>query len=73
MIDIFEEAVKSSIKWKRRCDVKTAVMGDKKVIIEVIDQISDHGKAFVFHDNERTDYSMIRKAFPAGFGIFRNK
>ncbi len=48
-------------------------MGNEKIVIEIIDKISDHGEAFTFHDNEGTDHGMVGKTFSPGFGEFRYK
>lgn len=72
VVEVFEETIKSPVRRKRLCNVKTAVMCDEKVIVEIINKIGDHGKAFTFHDNKRTDQGMIRKAFPSAGRILRN-
>lgn len=66
MIKVIEEMVKSPVKWKGNGDIKTAVMGDEKVIVEAINKFCNHGKAFAFHDNKGTDHGMVRKAFTSG-------
>lgn len=73
MVKIFQEAVKSPVRRKRQGNIKAAVMGNEKIVIEIIDKISDHGEAFTFHDNEGTDHGMVGKTFSPGFGEFRYK
>ncbi len=48
-------------------------MGNEKIVIEIIDKISDHGEAFTFHDNEGTDHGMVGKTFASRFWVFRNE
>ena len=36
MASVFEEAVKGPVRRKRTGNIKTAVMGDKKVVVKVI-------------------------------------
>lgn len=55
MIKVFEEAVKSPIRRKGFGKIKTAVMGNQKVVVKIINKICDQGKAFAFHDNKGTD------------------
>ena len=72
MVSVFEEAVKGPVRRKRTGNIKTAVMGNKKVVAQIIDQIGDHGKTFTLHDNESTDHRMVRKSFAAGLREFLN-
>lgn len=48
-------------------------MGNEKIVIEIIDKISDHGEAFTFHDNEGTDHGMAGKTFTSRFWVFLNE
>lgn len=48
-------------------------MSKKKIIVEVVDKVKNHGEIFAFHDNERSEHSMVGKTFPAGFGEFQDK
>lgn len=48
-------------------------MGNEKIIIEIIDKVSDHGEAFTFHDKEGTDHGMAGKAFTSCFWVFLNE
>lgn len=43
-------------------------MGNEKVVIEIIDKISDQGEAFIFHENEGTDHGMVGKPLHSVFG-----
>lgn len=72
MVKVFEETVKSPVRWKRNSNIKTAVMGDEEVIVEVINKFRNHGKPFTFHDNKGTDQSMIGESFASGFWVFLN-
>lgn len=54
-----KETVKSPVRWKWNGNIESAVMGDEKVIVEVINKIRNHGKAFTFHDNKGTDHGMV--------------
>lgn len=73
MVEGFQKAVKSPVRGKRRSNIKTAVMSDEKIVVEVIDKVGKHGEAFAFHDNKRTDHSMIGKALTSDKGIFPNR
>ena len=55
MVKAFEETVKSPIRGKRHGDIKTAVMGNEKVVVKVIKKVSNHRKAFAFHNNKGDD------------------
>ena len=72
MMEVHQEAVKSPVGRKRFRNIKTAVMGNEKVIIQIINKVRYHGKAFAFHNNERTEHSMVRKTFPSGGRVFLN-
>ena len=72
MVKVIQETVKCPVRGKRQRNIKTAIVGDEKVIIEIIDKVSDHGKTFTFHDNKGTDQGMIGKAFAPGFWVFLN-
>ena len=73
MIKVFQKAVKSPIRGKRRSNIKTAVMCEEKIVVEEIDKVGKHGEVFAFHDNQRTDHCMIEKALPFGFREFRDR
>lgn len=73
MIKGFKETGKCPIGRKGQGNVKTAVVGNEKVIIQIIGKVGNHGKAFAFHHNKSTDHSVVGKAFTAGFGICRNR
>ena len=70
---IFQKAVKSPIRRKRRSNIKTAVMCDEKIVVEIIDKVGKHGENFALHDNERTEHCMIGKTSSSGFREFRNR
>lgn len=72
-IKVFQKAVKSPIRRKRRSNIKTAVMCDEKIVVEIIDKVSKHGETFALHDNERTEHCMIGKTSSSGFREFRNR
>lgn len=72
MVKIFKEAVKGPVGGKRQGDVKTAVVRNEKVIVKVVDKVGNHGKAFAFHDDKGANHGVVGKAFPSGFGIWRN-
>lgn len=38
-------------------------MSNQKGVVKIIGKVENHRETFTFHDDERTDYSMIRKAF----------
>lgn len=38
-------------------------MYNEKIIVQVIEKVSNHGKPFAFYDNKGIDYSMIENAF----------
>lgn len=42
MVKMFEETVKSPVRGERHGDIKTAVMGNEKVVVKVIKKVSDH-------------------------------
>lgn len=48
-------------------------MGIEKIVIEIIDKVSDQGEAFAFHDNEGTDHGMTGKTFTSRFWVFLNE
>lgn len=73
MVKMFEETVKSPIRGKRHGDIKTAVMSNEKVVVKVIKKVSNHRKAFAFHDNKGTDHSMVGKTLSSGSGVFLNR
>ena len=61
-----QKAVKCPIGRKGLRNIKTSVMGNEKVVIEIINKVGYHGKTFTFHNNKRTNHSMVRKTFPSG-------
>lgn len=73
MAKIFKEAVKSPIRRQGTGYIKTAVMGNEKVVVQVIDKVGNHGKTFAFHNNKGTNHGMVRKAFSSCVCIFRNR
>ena len=73
IVKVFEEAIKSPIRRQWSGYVKTAVMGNEKVIVKVVNKIRNHRETFAFHDNESADHSVIGESFASGFGEFRNK
>ena len=73
MVKVFEETVKGPIRRQRSGDVKTAVMGNKKVIVKVVNKIRNHRETFAFHDNESADHGVVGETFPSGFGKFGEK
>lgn len=46
MVKVFKEAVKCPVRRKRQGNIKTAVMSDEKVVVQVIDKVGYHGEAF---------------------------
>lgn len=44
---------------------QSAVMGNKKIVIEIIDKVGNHGEAFTFHDDEGTNHGMVGFLFMA--------
>jgi len=72
-IKVLEEAVKRPIGRKRQSNVKTAVMGNEQVVVQVIHKVCDHGKTLALHYKEGADHGMVGKAFAPGAGIFRDR
>ncbi len=72
VIKIFEKTVKRPIRRKRTRNIEAAKMSDQKVIVEVINEIGDHGEPFTLHNDEGTDHGMIGKAFSPGGRICRD-
>ncbi len=52
MVKVFKETVKGSVRGKQQGNIKTAVVCDEKVVIQINDKVSYHGKAFAFHNNK---------------------
>ena len=73
MVKIFQEEVKSTVRRKRQGNSKAAVMGNEKIVIEIIDKVSNHGEAFTFHDNEGTNHGVVGKTFTSRFWVFLNE
>ena len=73
LVKVFKETVKSPVRGERQRNIKAAVVGDEKVVIEIINKVSNHGKAFTFHNNKGTDHGMVGKAFTPGFWVFPNE
>jgi hypothetical protein len=48
-------------------------MSNQKVVVKIIDKVGNHRETFTFHNDERTDHSMIRKAFSSRMREFMNK
>jgi len=48
-------------------------MGNEKIVIEIIDKVSNHGEAFTFHGNEGTNHGVAGKAFTSRFWVFLNE
>lgn len=70
MAETFEETIKSPIRRKRKRDIKTAVISNEKVVVKIIDKVSNHGKTFAFHDNEDTNHKVVGKVFLSVFREF---
>ena len=70
MVKVFQKTVKCPVRGKRQGDVKTAVVCDEKVVVQVIDKVGNHGKTFAFHNDKGTDHGMGGKTFPAGTWVF---
>lgn len=51
MVKGFEKAVKEPVKGKGTGNINPTVMGNEKVVVEIIDKVKNHGKAFTFHDD----------------------
>lgn len=64
--------VKSPVSGKGQRNIKTVVMSDKKVVIQIINEVGNHGESFAFHSNKGTNHGMVGKAFPSGFRVFLN-
>ena len=73
MIKVFQEAVKCPVRRKRCRNIKATVVGNKKVVIKVVDQIGNHRKPFAFHHDESTDHGMRGKAPATSMRILRDK
>ena len=72
MVKIFQEAVKSPVRRKRQGDIKSAVMGNEKVVVKRISKVNYHGETFIFNDDERTNHGMLGKDSALAFGVFLN-
>lgn len=72
MIEMNQETVKCPIRWKRPGNIKTAVMSNEKVVIQIINKIGNHGKTFPFHNNKSTNHSMVGKFFSPCDRVFLN-
>lgn len=48
-------------------------MRNKKVIIQIIDKLGNHGKPFAFHNDKGADHGVGGKAFAACSGMQRNR
>lgn len=59
MVKVFEEAVKSPIRGKGAKNIKPTVVSNEKIIVEIVHKVSDHGKAFTFHNNKGTNHGMV--------------
>ena len=44
---------------KRQGDIKSAVMGNEKVVVKRISKVNYHGETFIFNDDERTNHGML--------------
>lgn len=72
MVKIFKETSKRPVGRKRKGNVKTAVVSNEKVIIQIIDKVCNHGETFAFHYNKGTNHGMVGKAFASGFRVLLN-
>jgi hypothetical protein len=72
MVKADEKAVKSPIRRNRTSDVKATVMGDDKIVAQVVKQFRDHRESFTFHNDKSTYHGMVRKSFTTGIWILRN-
>ena len=72
MVEMIQETVKCPIRWKRSGNIKTTVMSNEKVVIQIINKVRNHGKTFTFHNNKRTNHSMVGKTFPPCERVFLN-
>ena len=72
MIEMNQETIKCPIRRKRLGDIKTAVMSKEKVVIQIVNKVRNHGKAFTFHNDKITNDSMVGKAFPTCGRVFLN-
>lgn len=73
MVKVFKEAVKRPVGGKRKGNIKTAVVSDEKVVVQVIDKVGYHGEAFTLHHNKSTNHGMTGKSPASGFRVFLNK
>lgn len=54
------------IGWKRFKNIKSAVMSDQKIILEIIQKICNAGKTFAFHHNESAQQRSFGITVSAG-------
>nr|DAV08309.1 MAG TPA: hypothetical protein [Bacteriophage sp.] len=47
-------------------------MSNEKVVIQIINKVRNHGKAFTFHNDKSTNHSMVRKTFSPCNRVFLN-
>lgn len=73
IIKVFQEAVKCPVRRKRCRNIKIAVVRNKNVVVEVVDQIGNHGNIFAFHNDESTDHGMGEKIFATSMRMLLNK
>ena len=73
VVKVLQETVKCPIGRQGFGNIKAAIMGNEKVIIEVVHKVSNHGKAFTFHDNKGTNHGVVGKTFPTGLRKFRDE
>ena len=50
MVKVFDKALKSPIGRKRFKNIKSAVMSDQEIVLEIIQKIGYTGKAFAVED-----------------------
>ncbi len=49
MVKVIKKTIKGSVRGKWQGNIKTTVVCDEKVVIQIIDKVSYHRKAFAFH------------------------
>jgi hypothetical protein len=62
MIKVNQETIKSPVGWKGNGNIKSTVMGNEKVIIQIINKVRNHREAFTFHNNKCTNHGVVRKS-----------
>lgn len=73
MVNFFQEAVKRPVGGQGLRDIEAAVVCDQEVVVQVIHEVGDHGKALALHHEEGTDHSVGRKPPATGVRVFRHR